>query len=271
MRYGIELVPFGEYANPRQVIEIARAAENFGWEALVLWDHVLMPWGAGDPWISLAAVATATQKIKLITGVAPLPRYKPHLLARTLTALDLLSNGRVILGTGLGVAFDFVPFGEPGDDKVRAEMADEGLELLSRYLSGEEVTHHGVHYTADAARLVPSPVQQPRIPFWIGGASKPALRRAAHWDGWIMGTINEQMETTYTPEQIAADVAYIQSHRTETTPFDIAVDGASEPGKKALAREYEQAGATWWFECIFGTRGTHEEMLQRISAGPPST
>ena len=136
MHYGIEVVPFGEYSNPRLVMELAQAAEAAGWEAITLWDHLLFPYGAGDPWVTLSAVAAVTKRIKLCTGVAPLPRYKPQVLARTLVGLDILSAGRVIFGTGAGVDFDFTPFGEAVDARTRAAMLDEGLELLDGLVVG---------------------------------------------------------------------------------------------------------------------------------------
>ncbi len=269
MQYGIEVVPFGDFSDPRPVVQLAQAAEAAGWEAIWLWDHVVFPYGAGDPWVTLAAVATATQRLKLCTGVAPLPRYRPHLLARTLTALDLLSGGRVLFGTGLGIAPDFAPFGEPADDKTRAAMLDEGLELLTELWSGEEITHQGRFYTAASARLVPTPVQQPRIPIWIGGDSPAALRRAARWDGWIMGTVDEQSQVTNPPAKIAQQVAAIRRERTTDAPFAVAVDGVTQPGERGLVQEYADAGATWWFECIHLSRGTMAELLARIAAGPP--
>ena len=269
MRYGIEVVPFGDLSDPRPVVRLAQAAEAAGWEALWIWDHVVFPYGAGDPWVTLAAVAGATKRLKLVTGVAPLPRYRPHLLARTLTALDILSEGRVIFGTGLGVAFDFAPFGEPTDDRTRAAMADEGLDLLARYWSGEPVTHRGAHYAAHGAQLVPTPAQRPRIPVWVGGESRSALRRAARWDGWIMGAIDEGCKVIHPPEWFVERIAFIRGQRAAGAAFDVAVDGATEPGDTALARAYEQAGATWWFEAIFGSRASLEELLRRVEAGPP--
>jgi alkanesulfonate monooxygenase SsuD/methylene tetrahydromethanopterin reductase-like flavin-dependent oxidoreductase (luciferase family) len=269
MHYGIEVVPFGAYSNPRYVVELAQAAETAGWNGIWIWDHVLFPYGAGDPWISLAAVAAATRHLKLVTGISPLPRYRPHLLARMLAGLDLLSEGRVIFGTGSGVDWDFKPFGEAGEVRIRAAMLDEGLDLLVKLLAGEKITHQGKYYTAEEVQMAPAALQKPRIPVWIGGDSPAALRRAAKWDGWIMGTINEACQVTKTPAQIAEQVAYIRSQRPEPGVFDVAIDGASQPGENTLAGEYEAAGATWWFEGIFGSRGSHEEMLQRIMAGPP--
>jgi alkanesulfonate monooxygenase SsuD/methylene tetrahydromethanopterin reductase-like flavin-dependent oxidoreductase (luciferase family) len=270
MRFGIEVIPFGPFSDPRLVAEVARIAEEAGWEAIALWDHLNFPASVGDPWVTLSAVAAATTRMKLITGVAPLPRYRPHLLARTLTALDVLSGGRVIFGTGLGVAWDMAPFGDPADDRTRAAMTDEGLELLARLWSGEAVTHHGAHYTVEGVAMHPQPVQQPRIPVWIGGDSRPALRRAARWDGWIIGVIDEQRRITKTPEQVAEQVAILRGHRADLAGFAVAVDGTSEADDDgATARAYERAGATWWLECIYGTRGTVEAQIERLRAGPP--
>ncbi|MCE7990080.1 MAG: LLM class flavin-dependent oxidoreductase [Caldilinea sp. CFX5] len=269
MRYGLEIIPFGRFSDPRIVMQVAQIAEAAGWQGLWLWDHLVFPWAVGDPWITLAAVASATRSMKLITGVAPLPRYRPHLLARQMTSLDLLSGGRLIFGTGLGIPSDFTPFGEPGSAKTRAAMTDEGLTLLTRLWSGEEVTHQGQFYQAQQVRFLPTPVQRPRIPVWIGGDSPAALRRAARWDGWIMGVIDEQCNVTKSPAQIAAQVAQIRQYRSSSEPFEVAIDGTSKAGDNALAREYAAAGATWWFEAIFETRGPLEEQIERIKAGPP--
>ena len=269
MHYGIEVVPFGPYSDPRQVVELAQAAETAGWEAITLWDHVLFPYGAGDPWVTLAAVAAVTQRLKLCTDVAPLPRYSPHVLARTLIALDILSQGRVILGAGAGVDFDFTPVEPESTPRQRAAIFDESLAILEHLLAGAAVTHHGAHFTFENVQLVPGPVQQPRIPIWIGGDSQAAYRRAARWDGWVIGTIDEQMHITLTPAQIAARMAAIRSHRTSDTPFAVAVTGCTAAGQADLPAAYAEAGATWWFECLFASRGSHEEMLARIAAGPP--
>ena len=269
MHFGIEVVPFGPYSDPRLVVELAQAAEAAGWEAITLWDHVLFPYGTGDPWVTLAAVAAVTQRLKLCTDVAPLPRYGPHVLARTLIALDILSQGRVILGAGAGVDFDFTPVAPASSPKQRAAILDESLEILADLLAGAPVTHHGEHFTFENVQLVPGPVQQPRIPLWIGGDSQAAYRRAARWDGWVIGTVDEQQNITLTPAQVAAGVAAIRGHRTSAAPFAVAVAGCTAAEQADLPAAYAEAGATWWFESLFASRGSHEEMLARIAAGPP--
>ncbi|HVM71897.1 MAG TPA: LLM class flavin-dependent oxidoreductase [Anaerolineales bacterium] len=269
MHYGIEIVPFGNFSDPRQIVQMAQSAEASGWEGLWIWDHVVIPYGAADPWVTLAAVAASTQTIKLCVGVSPLPRYRPHLLARTLSGLDLLSQGRITFATGLGIASDFIPFGEPADARTLAAELDEGLGLLIGYLSGEELTHQGKYYSAKAVRIMPGPLQKPRIPVWIGGASNAALRRAARWDGWIIGTVDENSRITLPPQEIARKAAYIRQQRLQLNSFDIAVDGVTTAGEAGLVREYQDAGATWWFEIIHALRGTPDELARRILAGPP--
>ncbi len=277
MRFGIEIVPFGDFADPTQVVKLAQAAEAAGWEALWVWDHLLFPYGVGDPWVMLAAAAAVTRKIKLVTGVAALPRYHPHLLARLLVSLDRLSQGRVVLGAGAGALDDeFSRFAHPddphppSDSRARAAMLDEGLDLLTHLWSGEPTTFQGRYYRVEAAALQPPPIQRPRPPVWIGGQSQAALRRAARWDGWIMGTTNENGAVTCPPEQVARSLAYICQQRASQAPFEVAIDGLSQPGETTLAREYAQAGAAWWFELIYPLRGSVDELLARIQAGPPA-
>jgi alkanesulfonate monooxygenase SsuD/methylene tetrahydromethanopterin reductase-like flavin-dependent oxidoreductase (luciferase family) len=268
MQYGIEVVPFGQFGDPKLVVNFALSAEKAGWEAIWVWDHILFPHGVGDPWVILSAVAAFTERLKIVTGVSPLPRYPIHVLARMLTSLDMLSNGRVIFGTGLGIDHEFDQVGQSGDPAIRAAMLDEGLELLTRLWSGDSVTHVGEHYTIKNVTCIPSPTQN-YIPIWIGGESQAALRRAARWDGWIIGTINEKCETVRSPKNLAEEIQYIQRYRNSNEPLDIAIDGISEPDDTDHICEYEKAGATWWFEGIFGLRGNEEEMLDRIRAGPP--
>lgn len=272
MHFGMDIVNLGDYADPRPVVQLAQAAENAGWDGLFVWDHLAFTWGvpSGDPWIILAAVAQSTDHIKVGTAVTPLPRRRPHVLANALATLDLLSNGRVIFGVGLGgVAQEFTAFGESDDNKERANRLDEGLDMIDRLWSGEKVDHHGEHYTVDGVTLSPLPVQRPRIPVWVGGESRPALRRAARWDGWIMGGDNEQGQMIVSPQKVADQLSYIQRHRSDSKPFDVALSGVSTPKDRAMIEEYAAAGVTWWLESLHGFRGSFDDLLTRVKAGPP--
>jgi alkanesulfonate monooxygenase SsuD/methylene tetrahydromethanopterin reductase-like flavin-dependent oxidoreductase (luciferase family) len=272
MHYGIEVVTLGDYADPKNVLRLALAAEEAGWEGLFVWDHLGFAWGApsGDPWVILSATAACTKRLKLVSSVTPLPRRRIQILAQTLVSLDLLSEGRLIFGAGLGGApEEFTAFGEPSDTRERAEMLDEGLNLLDLLLRGEQVTHDGTHFHLDHVKLVPLPVQKPRIPVWIGGESPPALRRASRWDGWIIASLGMEGEVVKTPDQLASQIRVIREHRLSPAPFDVAITGYTNPTENRLVLEYADAGVTWWVESLNGMRGSPEEMLLRVKAGPP--
>jgi hypothetical protein len=269
VRYGIEVVPFGAYADPGPVVELAVAAEEAGWEALALWDHGHFPGGVGDPWVTFAAVAAVTKRLRLVTDVSPVPRYRPHLLARSVHAVDSLSGGRVTLGAGLGQAWDLDAVGDHHDDVTRAAMADEALELVVRWCNGETVEHAGEYYRADGVQVASGPTQRPRVPVWVGGTSRPALRRAARWDGWIVPTIGEDLSVTFGPERVADGLAYLREHGAGVG-FDVAVNGGTGAGETGMTSDYADAGATWWLESLFERRASYEELLARVAAGPPS-
>jgi probable F420-dependent oxidoreductase len=274
MRYGIVMANLQEYANPRVAVRLAQVAEEAGWEGFFVWDHLGFVWGApsSDPWVTLSAVAVSTTHLRLGTALTPLARRRPQIVANAVASLDLLSGGRVVFGVGLGgSAEEFTAFGEPGGAKERARVLDEGLTVVDGLWSGGPLTHHGPHYDVENVSLAPLPLQRPRIPIWIGGESAPALRRAARWDGWLAPATSPDGTPIMAkdPERIAEMVAEIQRHRTADTPFEVAVDGYSEPGDATLPRAYEAAGATWWLESIHSMRGPLEEMMARIDAGPP--
>jgi probable F420-dependent oxidoreductase len=274
MRYGIVTANLGDYADPRVVVRLARAAEAAGWEAFLVWDHLGFVHGvpSGDPYVILSAIAASTTRLKLGTAITPLARRRPQIVANALASLDLLSGGRMVFGAGLGgVAEEFSAFGDPGDMKERAAMLDEGLMILDGLWSGETVTHRGQHYAVEGVSLAPLPLQRPRIPIWIGGESAPALRRAARWDGWLAPATNPDGTPSKSPARIAEMVAEIRRHRTTDAPFEVAVDGYSEAGDATLLRAYGEAGTTWWLEIIHGTRGPLDEMIARVEAGPLET
>ena len=274
MRYGIVMANLKEYSDPRVAVRLAQAAEEAGWAAFFVWDHLGFVWGppSSDPWVILPAAAASTTRLKLGTAITPLARRRPQIVANALASLDLLSGGRVVFGAGLGgVEEEFTAFGDPGDAKQRAAMLDEGLTILDGLWSGETVTHHGQHYSVEEVSLAPLPLQRPRIPIWIGGEGAPALRRAARWDGWLAPATNPDGTPSKSPARIAEMVAEIRRHRTTDAPFEVAVDGHSEADDPTLPCAYGEAGATWWLEIIRGTRGPLDEMIARVEAGPPET
>ena len=140
MRYGITMPAFGAFAEPSTLIDLARIAEAAGWDGFFLWDAVIhdasfVP--MAEPWTALAAIAMATQRVRLGIMITPLPRRRPWQVARQATTVDRLSNGRLIFGAGLGGGEpDFTWFGDTYDPKVRAQRLDEGLESVTGLGSG---------------------------------------------------------------------------------------------------------------------------------------
>lgn len=193
MRYSVDVPNFGEFADPEVVAEVARRAEEAGWDALLVWDHVVeqkdLRREIADPWILLTAAALATRRIRLGTAITPVARRRPAKLAREVTTLDRLTGGRMVLGVGLGAPVDdeYGSFGDTTDTKLLAERLDEGLQALDLLWSGEPVTYRGNQITIDEVVFLPTPVQRPRVPIWVGGVwpNKAPMRRAARWDGAI--------------------------------------------------------------------------------------
>jgi alkanesulfonate monooxygenase SsuD/methylene tetrahydromethanopterin reductase-like flavin-dependent oxidoreductase (luciferase family) len=279
---------FGDFSDPRTVASVAAAAEEAGWDALFVWDHVVHAKKArrvfGDPWMLLTAAALATSRIKLGTLVTPVPRRRPEQLARQVSTLDRLSGGRVVFGAGLGGPIDdeYGSFREPTDPVVLAERLDEGLGLLDRYWSGERVTHSGKHYGVDDVELLPRPVQTPRPPVWIAGywPTRRPMRRAARWDGAAPLFRSAQHGHTPPLDEVRDLVKYLKEQRadredTEGAPFEIVLGGIT-PGDRAAARDLigplADAGATWWDERRLMDDRVDElaPVMRRLEQGPPT-
>ena len=191
MQYSVDVPNSGEFAAPEVFAEVARRAEEAGWDALLVWDHVVgekgLRWEIADPWILLTAAALTISRIRLGTAITPVARRRPAKLAREVATLDRLTGGRMVLGAGLGepVADEYASFGDTTDIRVLAERLDEGLHALDLLWSGEPVTYRGNQITIDDVVFLPTPVQRPRVPIWVGGfwPNKAPMRRAARWDG----------------------------------------------------------------------------------------
>lgn len=190
MKRGLFVAPFNELADAAYLAEVAARAEARGWDGVFLWDHIQHVEAIGpiaEPWTCLATIAASTERIRLGALVTPLPRRRPWVLGRQAATLDRLSNGRLTLGLGVGGGGDneWGNFGEETDMRTRAAMLDEGLGLLEALWSGDPVDHDGEHYTVRSRPFLPTPVQRPRIPIWLGARwpTPRPLRRAARYDG----------------------------------------------------------------------------------------
>lgn len=274
MKFGFVL-PSGD---SQTAAEFARQAEESGWDGFFVWEPV---WGI-DAWVSLTAAAMVTKHIKLGTMLTPLSRMRPWKLASETATLDNLSNGRLILSVGLGaVDTGFADFGEITDRKTRAELLDEGLEILTSLWSGEPFRHAGKHYqvrvTEDAFQPPPSPIQKPRPPVWVVGAwpRENSMRRALRYDGLLPNVMGKDGKVRLSPpsaEEIQQMHKFIAENREQNTLFDIVVEGQT-PGEDLqegtkIVLPYEQAGATWWIEALWDQPDL-ERVISRVKQGPP--
>jgi len=257
MRYSVSL---GAIHQPAEIAELATLAEDSGWDGIFLEDYIIYQGQVGtptfDPWVTLAAMAVATTKIRLGTLVTPLPRRRPWKLAAEAIALDHLSNGRLILGVGAGDVNDpsFGSAGEPTDARTLAALLDEGIHLLAAFLAGESVTFAGEHFSVTDLKLTPASLQKPRIPIWIGGNwLVPAVRRrAVTWDGTCVyrGTPGGADEGPMTPDDVREICVAVEAKRGSVAGCDICIGGGQRDPDWKKERDHIRAvaaaGATWW-------------------------
>lgn len=175
--------------DPRAVLERAVLADELGFTTFFVGHHRFTP-GFGQtqhPWIMLSAIAARTERIRLGTSIFLLPLSHPLEVAEQVASLDVLSQGRMIFGPGLGYRkYEYDAVGLPYERRGR--LMTECLEVLRGVWENESYSHHGEFYSFDDVTLTPRPVQQPGIPIWVGANSDAAMRRAARLgDGWIVG------------------------------------------------------------------------------------
>jgi len=274
MRYGFVL-PAGDAA---VAADLAGEAERAGWDGFFCWEPT---WG-NDAWVMLTAAAMRTTSIRLGTMLTPLPKRKPWEVASQAVTLDNLSGGRVILSVGLGAPEPrFYIFEDDPGRKVRAEMLDEGLEMLALMYRGEAFTYDGKYYHARRAEMMipPPSKQQPRIPTWVVGMwpAPRSMRRVARWDGWLPYLRQPEGLNRPEREQLAEGVAWLRDERARhglsMDGFDVVMEGATKPGDEAVAevRAWGEVGATWWLEANWelGADEVVEQSRDRLRAGPP--
>jgi probable F420-dependent oxidoreductase len=232
MRVGLNYAPIRRKDQP----EAARLADRLGYSSLWYGEHVALPYDFDpsrypgesmmfdpesvmlDPFALLAYVAGITQHVRLGTGIAILPLHDPLITARTLVTIDMVSNGRLDLGVGVGWNVDEFEF-LGRDFHRRGEILDEFLDVLDVLWTDPRPEHHGKHFDFRPIGFRPRPVQRPRIPVHVGGRGPASLRRAARYEGWYGGAD--------TPEEAARILAEIQGHREQAgvadTPYEFSV------------------------------------------------
>jgi probable F420-dependent oxidoreductase len=281
IKYALYLPNHGLLGDARILADLAAEAESVGWDGFFLWDHVAaeeeetrQSKPVVDPWVALTAVAMVTTNLRIGTTVTPVPRRRPWKLAREAVSLDRLSNGRLVLGVGIGLGeMEWHDLGEETDPRVRGAMLDESLEILIGLWSGEPFSYEGQHYHIRKAHFIPEPTQKPRIPIWVGGVwpNKAPFRRMAKWDGMF------PLFSASGPErigQLKEALDYVKKERQALGmegAFDVANLGITPGGDSETTalrvREAVDAGVTWWLELImpeiFGPL-TDEEVLAAI-------
>ncbi len=292
MLYAVHLPNFGPFAEARAVADLAREAEQAGWDGFFIWDHVARSPEEGamsDPWIALTAAAMTTSRLRLGPMVTPPARRRPAKLARETVSLDRLSGGRLILGVGAGSGRpqEWAYLGDDFDLKTRARMLDEALEVLTGLWTGHSFSYQGTYYHVREAIFGSPPAQQPRIPVWVGGfwPHKAPFRRAARWDGMfpLFPEAGADERLALFQDAVAFTLAQREAAGNEE-PFDVAAQIMPLPGDDPdraaeMAAPFAAAGATWWLEDIhprrWGIDITREpwptdRIRERVWQGPPS-
>ncbi len=254
-----------EFVTTRAIAEITEAAEAAGYRAVHVTDHPApdAKWldhgghHALDPFVALSFAAAASREIKLLTNVYIAAYRNPFLGAKAIQSLQLLSEGRLILGTAAGyLKPEFRALGIDFDS--RGAALDQALDVLDQVLSGGDVAFEGTTFSARGVRLRPVVIPPP---IWIGGNSKAAVRRAmARGQGWApfntfgYATASRTAEIS-TIEELEAAIVWAKKYAAEigrSEPLDICFsagnlldDSRSVDERHALLRRLEAAGVTW--------------------------
>lgn len=271
MKIGVAL----PYNQTRNVAQFAKAAEDSGWDGLFVGDAI---W-TEDPMIALAAAAVSTSRIRLGTMIVPVPLRKPWKIASESLALDLLSDGRLILGLGTGavwMGWQGFP-DEITDNKARAGMLDETIDILTLLYQRKQFDYDGEHYhlkltLVDEIYYPPKPVQQPGVPIWVPGIwpRMKSMQRVLKCDGIFTEKLNpDGTPGEITPEDVRQIKTYVSENRVLTTPFDIVVGGnlrdlATDQQVEELSK-WQEAGATWFVEGLWEEPG--DAVLGRLQEG----
>jgi probable F420-dependent oxidoreductase len=258
-----------EFVSQSAIADIARAAEEAGFDACFVTDHPFPPhrwlYGGGhhalDPFVALSFAAAATSRLRLQTHILVLPYRNPFLVAKSVLSLDVLSGGRVILGVAAGyLKGEFAALG--ADFEARQEVSDDAIRAMKLAWAGDDLRFDGRGFKATGNSMGFRPRQQPHPPIWVGGNSRAAIRRAVELgDGWVPFPNTAAMsQYTRTPametlDDLAGRIAFARQHAANVgrqAPLDICYSLVSQ-ASSALDRrdageriaQLRDLGVTW--------------------------
>ncbi len=303
MNFGFYLPSHGPTARRGPLIEIAQAGERLGYYSMVVGDHIMAPRvmnssypysvGSEVPWdeggehleqlTELTFLAAVTERIRLVPSVMIVPYRNPLLAAKILATMDVLSEGRLILGVGVGwmeeefEALDTPPFAD------RGAVTNEYLEAIKELWTSDDPTYDGKYVKLSNIEFSPKPVQKPHPPIWVGGQSRPAIRRAVeHGDAWH--PVGATPATPLEPEKLASDIAYMHSYadRIGRDPSEVGVamkaplydtEGAAGSERRRfsgeperIAQDIQTYGDLGVTNLIFDVRGSDlSRILERMA------
>ncbi len=238
MKFGVAVPNYGKYAAKTEIVKMAQIAEELGFDSIWVSDHVIIPEthkGFGyvfyDPFITLSYIAAQTRKIKLGTSVIVLPYRNPVVLAKMISTLDNLSEGRIILGVGTGwIKDEFDALGIAYEK--RGEVTDEIQKVLKILWTEDNPSFKGKHYNFSNIKFLPKPVQKPHPVFWVGGGTKKAIERSVKYgEGWH--------PVGLTPEELGEKIFYLNSllENHKNPDFEVSLRRTIEITNKDLSQE----------------------------------
>ena len=241
------LIPTGAWnmragISSEEVLDAARKAEEAGIDGLFAGDHVTFYGNGNDGLVNLAAVATVTERARLMTSVYLLALRHPTPVALQCAMIDQLSNGRLILGVGIGGEDKNEWLACGIDPRTRARRTDEALQILRSLWTQEETTFEGKYYQLDKVRMQPKPMSDDGIPIHIGGRSDAALRRTARYgDAWtaIWVSARRMKEAREKIDEWAAEEGRDGSKIGLGLQLWHAVDDDSEEARRRLSKRMQ--------------------------------
>lgn len=260
------------FTSAQGITSCASFVEAAGFNAAFVTDHPIpdSKWLAQgghhsfDPFVALSCAACATNSLKLFTNIMVLPYRNPFLVAKSVSSLDTLSNGRMILGVGAGyLKGEFSALGVGLEN--RGALVEEALQAMKVVWRGDTTTFKGKKFEAVDNISLPTPVQQPHPPIWMGGNSNAAMRRAAQYcDGWLPFPVKAKLATHVRTKALVDlsdlkmainELRQLEKQFDRTQPLDIAMvpfglyaAQASQWDADAIVnqcRELEALGVTW--------------------------